>query len=296
MNDPALRTAPSALRLGFVGAGRVAAVLAPALTAAGYPVAAVASRRLASAEALALRIDDCQAVASAQEVADAADLAFLTVPDDAISGVAEGVRWRPGMAVVHCSGAGGPELLAPAAQNGAATGSFHPLQTFSGGSAPLVGVTVGIEGSGGLLAILEEMARALGCRPLRLPANAKPLYHASAALASNYLVTLLGQAARLWEPLGCSESEALEALLPLVKTTVANVERDGFRAALTGPIARGDLGTVQGHLRALRDHAPDLVQLYEQLGSETLPLTSLDPGRRAEMKSIFQVQEKQPCA
>jgi predicted short-subunit dehydrogenase-like oxidoreductase (DUF2520 family) len=285
-----------ALRIGFAGAGRLAGALAPALARAGYEVAAVASRRLEPAQALAVCIPGCRAVASVQEVAEASDLVFLAVPDDRISAVAGAIRWRADMAAVHCSGAAGLEALVPAVQQGAAAGGFHPLQTFSGGEAPLAGVTIAVEASGGLLETLDAMARALGCCPIHLPSGAKPLYHASAAFASNYVVTLLAQAARLWRPLGFSEADALAALLPLVKTAVANVERNGTRQALTGPIARGDSGTVERHLRALQANAPDLIDLYRELGRQTLPHTGLTAGRRAELASILGLQEKQPCA
>lgn len=283
-------------RIGIIGAGRVAAVLAPALAQAGYEVVAVASRQPDSARALAARIAGCRAVGSAQEVADAADLVFLTVPDEGIAQVAGSLNWRLGMAAVHCSGAAGLEPLSSAAQQGADVGSFHPLQTFAGVEVPLAGVTVAIEATGALLASLDRMALALDCRPIQLPEGARALYHASATIASNYLVTLLRQAARLWEPLGCSESEALATLLPLVKTTVANIESVGLRSSLTGPIARGDSGTVGQHLQALRNNAPDLVEMYRELGRKTLPLASLEPAQVEEIASILESKEKQACA
>lgn len=286
----------SAQRIGFIGAGRLASALAPALAQAGYEVVAVAGRQREAARALAARIAGCQAMDSAQGVADATDLAFVTVPDGAIADVAGSLHWRSGMAAAHCSGAAGLELLDPVTQGGGAAGSFHPLQTFATADAPLAGVTVAIEASGPLLASLDRMAVALGCRPMHLPQGTKALYHASATLASNYLVTLLHEAGRLWEPLGCSESEALAALLPLVKTTMANVERIGLKSSLSGPIARGDSGTVRRHVQALQAGAPDLVELYRELGRKTLPLASLESGQAEEIASILESKEKQSCA
>lgn len=279
------------VRLAFAGAGRLAAVLAPALEQAGYSVAAVASRSAAHGEQLAQRLAGCRVV-PLDGLAEQADVIFLTVPDSAIGAVSAEVRWRAGSAAVHCSGAAGLDVLQAAASAGAAVGSFHPLQSFAAGAeAPLAGVTVAIEG---LEDVLASMARALGCRPLSLPPGLKPLYHASATLASNYLVTLLGQAARLWQPLGCSESEALAALLPLVRTTVDNVERLGAAGALTGPIARGDGDTVRRHLAALGVHAPDLLPMYRELGLETLPLAQLAPEPAAELTAILS-KETIPC-
>jgi predicted short-subunit dehydrogenase-like oxidoreductase (DUF2520 family) len=309
-------------RLGFVGAGRLANALAPALARAGYPVVAVANRTPEAAHRLAKliatasrdfaaahRLPDgadgtepglaqsgCSGLASAQAVADAADVVFLTVPDGSIRHLAGGVQWRPGAAIVHCSGAAGLELLTAAVHGGTEIGSFHPLQTFAQRNATLAGVTVAIQGSNSLLPILEGMATALGCRPMRMPAGLEPTYHASAALAGNYLVTLLAQAARLWQPLGCSEEDALVALLPLARTVLTNLERLGSRQALTGPIARGDVGTVRRHLQALTEHAPDLIPLYCELASETLPLAGLNLTLTTEIESILsESKETEPC-
>src|SRR5437879_3331823 len=148
------------MRIGFVGAGQLANVLAPALAQAGYTVAAVASTEQADAEALAKRLPGAQALPTPQAVAEAADLIFLTTPDDAIAAVAGSIRWRPETAAVHCSGTFGLELLSTASSQGAATGSFHPLQTFAGGQGDLAGVTVAIEATDGLLATLTGMATA----------------------------------------------------------------------------------------------------------------------------------------
>jgi predicted short-subunit dehydrogenase-like oxidoreductase (DUF2520 family) len=284
------------LRIGFVGAGRLASVLAPALARAGYRVAAVASQARQDAEALAERLPGARAQPTPQAVAEAADLVFLTVPDDAIAAVAGSIRWRPDSAAVHCSGAFGLELLVTPGSQGAATGSFHPMQTFASNDAELAGVTVAIEATGGLLGTLNDVARALGCRLIELPPGSKSLYHASAAFAGNYLVTMLAQAARLWQPFGASEAEALAALLPLAKTAIANVERLGPTAALTGPIARGDAGTVRRHLDGLDAAAPDLVPLYRELGLKTLPMTSLSDAEKAELQSILSSpKESESC-
>jgi predicted short-subunit dehydrogenase-like oxidoreductase (DUF2520 family) len=268
------------MRIGVIGAGTVGTALALALADRGYPVVAVASRRVASAAALASRIPGCRASATPQAVVDAADLVLLTVPDDAIRAVADGVRWRPGVAAVHCSGAAGLDVLAAAAAAGAAVGSCHPLQSFAdAGEAlrALPGSTFALEGDGALLARLELLVRDLGGRPLRLPPGAKALYHASAVLAGNYLVTLAQTAAELWAAFGLSREEALAALLPLLRGTVDNLERVGVPRALTGPIARGDAGTVRRHLAALGDRAPHVVELYRRLGLATIPI-AVDKG------------------
>jgi len=282
-------------RLAFVGAGRLARVLAPALQARGYSVLAVASRSLSSAQELAGRLPDAQALTAMSAAAAEADIVFLTVPDDAIGDVAARIAWRKGQAAVHCSGALELDVLDAAARAGARTGCFHPLQTFASEAAPLAGFTVAIESADeGLAGTLSAMAEALGCRPFRVPAGKKALYHAAAAMASNYLVTLLAEAAGLWWSMGQSRQDALQALLPLVQTTLANVERLGPEAALTGPIARGDAGTVRRHLHALEEAAPDVLPLYKELGRCTLGLARLEPVVETELATILS-KEKQPC-
>ncbi len=254
--------------LGFIGTGVVATALSQALEAAGYRIAAVHGRDRGRAEKLAQGLSGARVAASRQGVADAADVVFLAVADDAIARVAESVSWRPGRAVVHCNGAASIKLLRAASDAGADVGVFHPLQSFASAEQArrlIPGSAFRIEASSEPLRhLLEDMARALGGRPLALGAD-PTLYHVSAVLASNYLVTLLDLAAGLWPSFGATREEGLAALLPLVRGTIENVERLGIPAALTGPIARGDEGTVAHHLDALRQVAPHAVPVYKEL-------------------------------
>ncbi|HLH23877.1 MAG TPA: Rossmann-like and DUF2520 domain-containing protein [Chloroflexota bacterium] len=264
-------------RIGIVGAGRAGGALARALAAAGWPVVAVASRTPAHAERLAAALPQAAALPSAQAVVDAADLAFLTVPDAAIGPVAASVAWRPGQAVAHTSGVDTLESLAPARQAGALVGSLHPLQTFGPAPAadplaPFAGITCALEADATLLPRLEAIVAALGARPVRLPAGAKPLYHAAAVVASNYLVTLLHLAAELWGAFGVDESTAIDALRPLVWGAVDNVAAHGPGQALTGPIARGDAATVEQHLAAIARARPEALDAYRTLARATLAL------------------------
>ena len=192
-------------RLGFVGAGVVGTALAKAFARARYPVVAVTSRSAERRIALADSLPDAVAVETPQKVADAADLVFLTVPDDAIEPVAVSITWSPDHAAVHSSGVASTDILEAASVQGAAVGVFHPLQTFATASqaeANIPGSAFGIEASSDeLLAILSEMAESLGGTPLVLSGD-KAIYHASAVVASNYLVALLDVAAGLWEAIG----------------------------------------------------------------------------------------------
>jgi predicted short-subunit dehydrogenase-like oxidoreductase (DUF2520 family) len=272
-------------RLGFIGAGVVGTALAKAFARAGYPVVAVTSRSAERRIALADSLPDAHAVETAQEVADAVDLVFLTVPDDAIELVAVSIEWRPGQNAVHSSGVASTDILEAASAQGAAVGVLHPLQTFATASqaeANIPGSPFGIEASSEeLLAILREMVESLGGTPLVLSGD-KAIYHASAVVASNYLVALLDVASGLWEVLGLSRERGLKALLPLVRGTIENLESVGLPDALTGPIARGDVGTVERHLSALREVAPDVLPVYKELARRAIPIARAKGGLSEE--------------
>jgi len=286
--------------IGFVGAGVVGGALARRLAEAGYPVVAVASRSFGSAVALAAAVPGCAALGSLDDVAAKADVVFITTPDDAIASVAASTAWRAGQAVVHCSGALSVDVLAPAARAGVRVGSFHPLQTFASLDRALVsltGTTFVLEGDDlPLLSTLQDMAEALGGRSVLLRSEDKVLYHAAAVLSSNYVVTLLQQAAELWEAFGRTKEEALTALLPLLRGTAANLESLGLPAALTGPISRGDLITVAKHLEALESF-PDVAAVYRTLAEATVPI-ALAKGRLAPdiAASLIQLLHRQPMS
>ena len=273
--------------IAFIGAGRVAGVLAPAFAETGYAVVAAASRSPASAERVASLVPGCRAV-SPQAAAAAAEVVFITTSDGAVADVAASVAWRAGQGVVHCSGALTCGPLAPARAAGASVGSWHPFQTF-GGETTLAGVTFGIEADGELLAFLERLASEVGGYPLRVPAEARALYHAASVLSCGYLTTLLGEARTLWTRAGLPPEQAFQAIAHIARTTVANVERFGAGTALTGPTSRGDTGTVQLHLDAVRSVAPELLPLYREicLRSVELAREAGRPGATLDWRPLF---------
>ncbi|MSQ25260.1 MAG: DUF2520 domain-containing protein [Dehalococcoidia bacterium] len=284
-------------RAGIIGAGTLGTVLASVLVRCGYPLAAVAGRSRASTERLARAVQPHpQVCATPQQAADLASLIFITTPDDAIESVAASVRWSSRHAVVHCSGALDASVLDAVRRAGGQAGGFHPMQTFAAGQpgldAPLAGVTIGIEAEGQLRDTLAQLAQAMGCPWVALRPQDKALYHLSATLVSNYVVTLADAATSLWERLGLSREQARAALLPLLEGTVRGIAAAGTPAALTGPIARGDAGTIQRHLAALRRHAPELLPVYRALGERTVPLAlanrSLDSDAAAAIQRLLQ--------
>jgi predicted short-subunit dehydrogenase-like oxidoreductase (DUF2520 family) len=283
--------------LGFIGAGTVGTALALRLSSEGYPVAAVSSRGHSSAESLARTIEGSRAFDTNQGVADAAQLVFITTPDDAIASVASEVRWHSGQSVVHCSGADSIGVLEPAKLSGARVGAFHPLQTFANvrqAIANMPGSTFALEAEAPLLGTLKDMATALDGNWIELKAGDKVLYHAAAVVACNYMVTLVKLATDLWQTFNISSPQATRSLLPLLRGTINNIDEVGIPQCLTGPIARGDTGTVKKHLNALQKSAPAILSTYRELGLQTIPV-ALAKGRisqqqAAEMKAIFKNQ------
>ncbi len=261
--------------LAIIGLGRVGTVLGQALKQAGYRIVAVSSRVPEKARAAATALG-AQATTPAR-AARAAELTLLTISDDAIPAVAaelaQAGAWRQGKAVIHASGVSPAGVLAPAAQQGAAIGAFHPLAAFARPDMPLPqGLTFAIEAQGTLHQQLWAMATALGGQPLNLAPEDKTLYHAAAVIASNYTVTLTSLAVQLFERMEATPEQALRALLPLMRTTLDNMERQGVPQALTGPLLRGDVSTVRQHLLALDEAAPQVALLYRCLAAGTLPL------------------------
>jgi predicted short-subunit dehydrogenase-like oxidoreductase (DUF2520 family) len=282
-------------KIGFIGIGTVGTALALQFSNQGYPVAAASSLRMSSAERLAQALPGCKACGSSQEVADLADFVFVTTPDDAIRQVAEQVGWHRGQKVVHCSGADSLDVLETARQAGAFVGSFHPLQTFANidqAIENLSGSTFALEAEEPLLSSLVAMAKALDGDWILLKAEGKVLYHAAAVFTSNYVVTLLKLATDLWRIFDIPPEKATRSLLPLLRGTVNNIGNIGLPGCLTGPIARGDLGTIRKHLKALRTSAPGLLTAYSELGLQTIPIAlakgKIDQERAEEMASLFQ--------
>jgi predicted short-subunit dehydrogenase-like oxidoreductase (DUF2520 family) len=254
-----------------------------ALAASGYDVALVASRSFESARRLAGRIKGCSAVNDPQAVVDGSDLIFVTTPDDAIAPVVESLRWRRSVSVVHTSGAEPASVLSSAAEQGAAIGSLHPLQTFASLDAPpaMDGIVYAVEADGELRDLLMRLVSDLGGRTVELRPEDRALYHASAVLVSNFNVTLMKLASDLWLRFGWERRDAVRALLPLLEGTVKNIEALGVPAALTGPVARGDATTVERHLEALAAAAPEVADIYRALSEQTI-LVALAKGTLTE--------------
>ncbi|WP_454826265.1 Rossmann-like and DUF2520 domain-containing protein [Paraburkholderia xenovorans] len=289
-------------RLGFIGAGRLARCLALSFSRAGYPVTAVASRSAASAGRLAGQIGHCAVFDDPQQVIDAADIVFLAVPDDSIGTSAHTLRFIPdraagprGKALVHCSGASPVELLAPARDQGAAIGGFHPLYLFSGDLADLeriAGCSVTIEADGVLKEELTALAVALRCHPLSIPPGGRMLYHAAAHYAASFALCSLAECVALWRTLGFAEDDALRALLPMLSGTIETARDKGLPNALAGPVSRGDTGVVRKQLALLEGLGGDHAALYGLLTRRAVELAERRATPPAAIEAIAQVVEE----
>lgn len=253
--------------IGIAGAGRIGQAMGRLLRERGEPVAAVASRDPAHAEAAAYFIGAGTRVASYRELPNLAARVLIAVPDDAVSGVA-GLLAEAGMnqgTALHTCGTRGPEALGPLAARGVSCGAIHPLQTAATpeqGVAALPGSAFAIDGDGPAAAWAERIAKILDGLPLRIPAEQRPLYHAAAVAASNYVVGLIDAAVSLLGAAGIGEQDALRAIGPLVRASAENALSLGPVRALTGPIQRGDVETVALHWRAMAARPASVRELY----------------------------------
>ena len=274
--DTTLSSFPSAdkLRIGFIGAGRLGKALAWSLSRVGLRVTAVASLTPANARALAGPIPGC-VTADAQAVVDSCDLVFVTTPDGAIAATTAALRWRPGIAAVHCSGVTEVSALAGASRDGALVGGFHPMQTFGdpgAAMASLPGSTITLEAAEPLMTALETLTQRLGCRANRLPPGMRGRYHAAAGYTSQFINALFGEATAIWRSWGATDEDALKALLPMAQGTLASIATAGIAGGMPGPVSRGDISSVEKHVAALSELGESTISVYRQLCASTVPL------------------------
>jgi predicted short-subunit dehydrogenase-like oxidoreductase (DUF2520 family) len=251
--------------IGIVGAGAVGTAMGVALSRAGWPIHAVASRDASRRERFASLVKVTRAFVDPEPLVEEVELIILAVPDDVVAPLAASLRMYSGQAMIHTSGALGAEVLAPAMAAGTQVGSFHPLVAFADTEravAALHGATVAIEADDQLAALLASMAEAIGATPVRLAPGTKAAYHAAAVLAAGGFVALLDAIAELGRVAGLDEAGSLAIYGRLIEGTLGNARALGIATALTGPMTRGDLGTLRAHLETLRAHAPRALELY----------------------------------
>jgi len=290
--------------ISIIGAGRVGTALACLAERAGYTVVAVASRRRESVDRACRMLGKTVGVDDPIEAARRGGMVLITTTDDAITSVcdalARGGAFNSESIVAHCSGGLSSEALISARERcGAAIGSIHPMQTFATSYSAIshfAGTWCYCEGDETAVRALRELFAAIGGRVEQIATAGKTLYHAAGVMACNYLVALLDAAVELAERAGIDPTQALEALHPLVATTVRNVKELGMPGALTGPIARGDVNTVNRHVRAIEHASPQLATLYKALGRRAVAIGqakgTLDAAAVAALRNILEESEE----
>lgn len=268
---------PGRLGVGVIGSGKVGAVLGSALRQAGHSIVGVSAASEASLERAETLLPGVP-VLDIPTVVERAELVLLAVPDDSleplVAGLAETGAWQPGQLVAHCSGRYGTDVLRPAGAAGAIPLALHPAMTFTGTSldiARLADTTFGVTAPSPVLPVAQALVVEMGAEPVVIAEADRAAYHAAIAHASNHTVTVIAGAAELLTSIGVSDPAAV--LGPLLHATVDNA-LDRGQDALTGPVARGDAGTVEAHLAALDEHAQatgseELLQTYRFLSRQT---------------------------
>jgi predicted short-subunit dehydrogenase-like oxidoreductase (DUF2520 family) len=295
-------TRPARLAVGVVSAGRVGSVLGAALTRAGHTVVAASGISAASHQRAETLLPGVPLLPP-DEVVAAADLVLLAVPDDVLPDLVAGLSatgaWRPGQIVIHTSGAHGVVVLGPAAEAGALPLALHPVMTFTGRAEDLqrmaacsVGVTAA-PGDEAAWNVGEALTVEMGAEPVRVPEETRPLYHAALAHGANHLITLVDDCLELLGRAGITDAERM--LGPLLSAALDNALRHGDRG-LTGPVARGDVGTVRKHLAVLHAEAPQIAPCYEALARRTAARASaaglLGQDAAAEITELLEGPEK----
>ncbi|MCB5701736.1 DUF2520 domain-containing protein [Megasphaera elsdenii] len=244
------------MRLGIIGAGRVGAsfVLAFPSDVEGI-LCSTEESTLQKARRLHVT-----AYTDGAELARHCDVLLLTVRDDVLASVSQQLAASlkedgrlSHRCVFHCSGAMNLSPLESLASLGIHTGSIHPLQSFAGPSMDrLKGIYMAVDGDEQARGVAERIVRTLGSTPFFVPSEERMLYHAAACFCSNYVVTALALAQQLMRRWTASDDDAAKALMPLVDGTLQNVrERNVWQTALTGPVSRGDVGTIVKHLAVM---------------------------------------------
>jgi len=290
--------------LCFIGAGRLARTFLPILADAGWPIRAVVARRLTQARSLCRGRDILATTDLAEGTADAR-VTLLAVPDRTLKLLARSLAsTRPGWrrrTFLHHAGSLGPEVLRPLSRRGASVGLLHPLQVL--GLRPEVtrdwlGESwARIEGTPAACRIATQLLSDLGMKRLRFRAAPGPAarrsYHAAAALISNDLVALLGRAVQVMVRSGVAPAQAMRALQTLASGALAQIAaNDELGDGLTGPVVRGDLETVTGHLRRLAVHDRELGEVHRLLSRALLDLAEhegrrLPPSVREELAQLL---------
>lgn len=293
-----MRSTLSGKKIAIIGAGKVGTAIGHILQKKGLDISSVASR---SQESLnrANEFISSPKIHDISKAAEAADIVFLTTNDDQIEPACQEIAgeggFKEGSFVFHTSGALTTDVLKTADKCGALVGSIHPLQSFAtikGAIEQLPNSVFGITADEEVMPLGREIVDNLGGTAIVIKNEDKALYHAAACVASNYFVGLIHYAQSIYKSMGVSDEIALQAMLPLIKGTLANFESQGTTKALTGPIARGDMGPLEEHLSAFEHRMPNKKKLYCELGKYVTQVAlekgTVDEDKQKELFQLFQ--------
>lgn len=251
---------PGRLGIGIIGAGKVGAVLGAALRGAGHAVVGVSAVSEASRDRAELLLPGVP-ILEVADIIERAELVLLAVPDDVLPELVTGLSavgaWQMGQLVAHTSGRFGTAVLAPVKAAGGVALALHPAMTFTGMSLDLDRLpdcTFGVTADPAMLPIAQALVVEMGAEPVVIAEADRVLYHAALAHSANHMVTLIAQAAQILGDIGVEAPN--QVMGPLLRAALENALASG-ESALTGPVARGDAGTVAAHSAALREHALD---------------------------------------
>jgi predicted short-subunit dehydrogenase-like oxidoreductase (DUF2520 family) len=266
-------------KVAIIGAGKVGTAIGYLLSRRGYRIVGVASRKLSSSRKAISFIGQGAASSNPGKIARHAEIIFITTSDESIEDVCKKLardgNLVQGTYMFHTCGALPSSILGPAKRKGLYIGSIHPLQSLADVQEAvkrLKGSYFCIEGDREALLVAKRIVSDLKGRCFTVRVDRKPLYHAGAAVVSNFLVSTVYFGLELNEAAGIKKKSALKALMPLIKGTIRNIEKIGIPSALTGPIARGDSEIVSQHLKSISKEKKEFLNLYSELGRHTVKI------------------------
>lgn len=285
--------------LSIVGGGRAGRALGRRLHDLGWRIGVVVTRSIPTARTAVRIIGSGNPVDRLTRQVLASHVVLISVPDDALTDVAAnlaqlgGAEWS-GKVVLHTNGSVGHGVLRPLADAGAATGSIHPMQTFTNQGVPNLGGRIfGIDGDSAALKIARKMVQQMGGVAVRLSGADRAAYHAAGTMACAHVLALAETTTRILMAQGFKRRQAVRALLTLMRQTLDNFEMMGPREAWTGPLTRGDFATVKRHVDALSGFPPEYLNAYKALSCLTAEVLSDDPKALLhKLDSIFDTPKK----
>lgn len=290
------------LKIGVIGTGVVGSAIALLLRQKGHIITGVCSKNGITAAKLAASVE-CQCYHNPIDILSDGEIIILSTPDRELEGLAhllaDSGRVKAEQVFYHMSGVLPAQVLHPLQDAGATVGSIHPLQSFATiekAIENIPGSFFAIQGDDKASQLALPIVEDLSGEAFKLRSEDKALYHLGACVASNYLVGLIHFAVNLYKEIGMSEVQATKALMPLIRGTVANIVELGPVKALTGPLARGDISTIEKHLHALEVLNPGLTEVYKTMGRYTTLVAekkgSIDNTVAEKLLCVFQREEQ----